>query len=122
MAIDCDPNNISARMRYADILDKIGDTSESLKQYEFILCFCNSGDDILWDLERIFQKKLKSEQKNPTTSAFLNKIKQKQQNVVKNEQKYEPQNEQQIKYRNENNTNLFIQDKPNLPIYTLPGI
>ena len=47
-------------MSYADILDKLGQTAESLKQYEFILCNCNSNDTILYDLERIFQKKLKT--------------------------------------------------------------
>ena len=121
-AVNYDSNDFSLRMSYADILDKMGKTAESLKQYEFILCNCNSNDTILYDLERIFQKNLKNEQKNINKTTFLKRIKQKQQNIVNNEQQIEPQSEQQIKYRNENNTNLFIQDKPNPPIYTLPGI
>ena len=78
MAIECDPNDISARMRYANVLDKMGNTAEASNQYNYALSHVDNSDEILFDLERIFQKKLTESPNNAELYADLGAIKQRQ--------------------------------------------
>ncbi len=78
MATEFDPNDISARMRYANVLDKMGNTSEASVQYNYVLSHCENTDDIMFDLERIYQKKLSESPNNAELLADLGAIKQRQ--------------------------------------------
>ena len=78
MAIECDPNDISARMRYANVLDKMGNTEEASKQYNYVLSHCDNSSDILYDLERIYHKKLSESPNNAELYADIGAIKQRQ--------------------------------------------
>ncbi|MCR5266211.1 MAG: tetratricopeptide repeat protein [Cyanobacteria bacterium RUI128] len=78
MAIEYDPSDISARMRYANVLDKMGNNEGASEQYNYVLSHCDNSDDILFDLERIFQKKLEVSPNNAELLADLGAIKQRQ--------------------------------------------
>ena len=78
MAIDYDSKDISARMRYANVLDKMGNTQEASNQYNHILSNCDNSSDILYDLERIYTKKLSESPNNAELYADLGAIKQRQ--------------------------------------------
>lgn len=78
MAIECDPNDNSARMRYANVLDKMGNNEGASEQYNYVLAHSDNVEDILFDLERIFQKKLETSPNNAELLADLGAIKQRQ--------------------------------------------
>ena len=78
MAIEFDPTDVSARMRYANVLDKMGNTSEASVQYNYVLAHCEDSQEILFDLERIYQKKLEESPNNAELLADLGAIKQRQ--------------------------------------------
>ena len=78
MAIECDPNDISARMRYANVLDKMGNTEEASNQYNYVLSHCDNSSDVLYDLERIYHKKLSESPNNAELYADIGAIKQRQ--------------------------------------------
>lgn len=78
MAIECDPNDNSTRMRYANVLDKMGNNEGASEQYNYVLAHSDNAEDILFDLERIFQKKLETSPNNAELLADLGAIKQRQ--------------------------------------------
>ena len=78
MAIECDPTDVSIRMRYASVLDKMGNPSAASEQYNFALAHCNNSPEILSDLERIYQKKLEVAPNNAELLADIGAIKQRQ--------------------------------------------
>ena len=78
LAIECHPNDNSARMRYANVLDKMGNNEGASEQYNYVLSHCDNAEDILFDLERIFQKKLEVSPNNAELLADLGAIKQRQ--------------------------------------------
>lgn len=77
-AIDYDPSDISARMRYANVLDKMGNTEGASEQYNYVLANCGESQEILFDLERIYQKKLEHSPNNAELLADIGAIKQRQ--------------------------------------------
>jgi tetratricopeptide (TPR) repeat protein len=77
-AIECDPDDISARMRYANVLDKMGDTVGASEQYNYILSHNENSEEVLYDLERIFQKKLETSPNDAELLADIGAIKQRQ--------------------------------------------
>lgn len=78
LAIENDANDISVRMRYANVLDKMGDTVGASEQYNFVLSHSENSPEILCDLERIYQKKLETSPNNAELLADLGAIKQRQ--------------------------------------------
>ncbi|MCM1265120.1 MAG: tetratricopeptide repeat protein [Candidatus Gastranaerophilales bacterium] len=78
MALECDPNDISARMRYASVLDKMGNTVGASEQYNYVLAHSGDSAEILYDLERIYQKKLETTPNNAELLADIGAIKQRQ--------------------------------------------
>ena len=78
LAIENDANDISVRMRYANVLDKMGDTVGASEQYNFVLAHSENSPEILCDLERIYQKKLETAPNNAELLADLGAIKQRQ--------------------------------------------
>lgn len=78
LAIDADPNDVSTRMRYAAVLNKMGNTEEASKQYNYVLSHCENETDVLYELERIYQKKLEQNPNNAELLADIGAIKQRQ--------------------------------------------
>ena len=78
MAIELEPNNFDARMRYAEVLDRMGNAVGASEQYNYILSNCNNSEEILLDLEKIFSKKLEIAPNNAELLADLGAIKQRQ--------------------------------------------
>ncbi|MBO6272350.1 tetratricopeptide repeat protein [bacterium] len=78
LAVEYDPKDISTRMRYANILDKMGNNAEASNQYNYVLSHCENSEEILYDLERIYQKKLESSPNNAELLADIGAIKQRQ--------------------------------------------
>jgi len=78
MAVEYAPDDISARMRYANVLDKMGDTVAASEQYNYVLSHSENNEEILYDLERIYQKKLETSPNNAELLADLGAIKQRQ--------------------------------------------
>lgn len=78
MVVDCDPNDISVRMRYANVLDKMGDSVGASEQYNYVLAHSGDSAEILYDLERIYQKKLETTPNNAELLADIGAIKQRQ--------------------------------------------
>ena len=78
LAIESDPSNMSARMRYANVLDKMGNNEDSSKQYNYVLSHCEPSGEIMADLERIYQKKLEQNPNNAELLADIGAIKQRE--------------------------------------------
>ncbi len=78
MAIEFDPTDISARMRYASVLEKMGNTADASIQYNYVLAHCDNAEEILFDLERIYEKKLHNSPNNAELLADMGAIKQRQ--------------------------------------------
>ena len=57
MAVETDGSDNSVRMRYAAVLEKMGNTQGASEQYNYVLSHCENSEDILYDLERIYQRK-----------------------------------------------------------------
>ena len=73
------PNDLSARLAYAKILDNQKQSDEALKEYSYVLGKANADNkDLLYSLERIFSKKLTNEPKNANLHANMGAILQKQ--------------------------------------------
>jgi len=77
-AIALDANNAGLRLKYARVLDKLGQNDDAVKEYNFALA--NGGDDpeILYSLERIYRQKLEQAPEDPATITNLGAILQKQ--------------------------------------------
>jgi len=78
MAIESDPNDVAARMRYANVLDKMGNTEGASKQYNYVLSHAEASNEVMYDLERIYLKKLEQNQNNAELLADIGAIKQRQ--------------------------------------------
>ena len=78
MAIEFDGNDTSARMKYATVLEKMGNGAEASQQYNYILSHTENSEQILFDLERIYEKKLQQSPNNAELLADMGAIKQRQ--------------------------------------------
>ena len=78
LVVNAQPDDITARLRYANILDKLGNTKGSCEQYNYVLSHCENNPEILCDLERIYNKKLMISPKDADLLADLGAIKQRQ--------------------------------------------
>ena len=73
------PNDLSARLAYAKILDNLNSSDEALKEYSYVLGKANAENkDLLIALERVFNKKLTAQPKNANIHANMGAILQKQ--------------------------------------------
>lgn len=77
-AIAIDQNNAVLRLKYARILDKLGQNDDAVKEYNYALA--NGGDDpeILYSLERIYRQKLEQSSNDAATITNLGAILQKE--------------------------------------------
>lgn len=78
LVIETNPQDIMARLRYANVLDKIGNTKSASEQYNYILANCDNNPELLCDLERIYNKKLMECPNDANLLADLGAIKQRQ--------------------------------------------
>ena len=73
------PNDLSARLAYAKILDNLNNSDQALNEYSFVLSKANMDNkDLLYSLERVFNKKLSAQPKNANLHANMGAILQKQ--------------------------------------------
>ena len=77
-AVEFDPSDNSVRMRYANVLDKMGNTEGASEQYNYVLAHCGDSQEMLFDLERIYQRKLEMFPNNAELLADIGAIKQRQ--------------------------------------------
>ena len=77
-AIALDPNDAGNRLKYARVLDRLGQNDTAVQEYNFALA--NGGDDpeILYSLERIYRQKLDQAPEDPATITNLGAILQKE--------------------------------------------
>lgn len=78
LIIDDNPNDIMARLRYANVLDKLDNSKGASEQYNYVLSHCENNPEMLCDLERIYNKKLMTSPNDPDLLADLGAIKQRQ--------------------------------------------
>lgn len=77
-AIAVNPDSAQVRLKYARVLDKLGQSDDAVKEYNFALA--NGGDDpeILYALERYYRQKLALAPNDAATITSLGAILQKQ--------------------------------------------
>lgn len=78
LVIDSNPDDIMTRLRYANVLDKLGNTKAASEQYNYVLSHCDNNPEMLCDLERIYNKKLMESPNDADLLADLGAIKQRQ--------------------------------------------
>jgi len=76
--IELDPHNGPIMLRYARLLDKLGQNDEAVTEYNSALAESDNDPEILYALERIYLKKLDENPNDPELNANLGAIKQKQ--------------------------------------------
>lgn len=74
------PDDINLRMSYAKILDKLGQSDDAIKEYNYILTRTNDDKEILYSLERIYKRKLEESPNDAAITANLGAIMQKEGN------------------------------------------
>ncbi len=77
-AVAVGPSDLNLRLTYAKVLDNIGNADDALKEYSYVLEKSTSDNkDILYTLERTFQKKLQDTPKNGNLNANMGAVLQK---------------------------------------------
>lgn len=95
-AVASDPNNVSLRLNYARLLDKLHKDDLAVQEYNFVLSKSANNTEVLTALEKIYLKKLALDSKNAQIYANLGAIYQKQKkydeaiNYYKQAEKLEP--------------------------------
>src|SRR5574344_159635 len=79
-AVAIEPNDISLRLSYAKMLDKLGNEDDAVEEYNFILSRTTDNKDVLYALERIYKSKLEENPTDGTITANLGAILQKEGN------------------------------------------
>ena len=78
-AIAVAPNDLKLRLSYAKILDKTGANDDAWKEYSYVLQKANVQDkEILYSLEKTFEKKLQSSPQNANFNANMGAVLQKE--------------------------------------------
>ena len=77
-AVAADPNNVSLRLNYARLLDKLHKDDLAVQEYNFVLSKSVGNTEVLTALEKIYLKKLATDSKNAQVYANLGAIYQKQ--------------------------------------------
>ena len=77
-AVAVGPHDLNLRLTYAKVLDNTGNSDEAIKEYGYVLEKSTSDNkDILYFLERTFQKKLQDTPKNGNLNANMGAVLQK---------------------------------------------
>ena len=79
-AVAVAPNDISLRLTYAQLLDKLGQEDASVDEYNYILSKTTDNKDVLYTLERIYKRKLEDSPNDGSITANLGAIMQKEGN------------------------------------------
>lgn len=78
-AIAVDPSDISLRLSYAKLMDKLGSEEAAVEEYNYILTKSIDNKDVLNSLERIYKKKLENSPSDADLNANLGAILQKEE-------------------------------------------
>ena len=78
-ALTVDPSDISIRLSYAKLMDKLGAEDVAVQEYNYILTKGADNKDLLNSLERIYKKKLEDNPNDADLCANLGAILQKQE-------------------------------------------
>lgn len=77
-AVAVGPSDLNLRLTYAKVLDNLGNADDALKEYSYVLEKSTSDNkDVLYTLERTFQKKLQDTPKNGNLNANMGAVLQK---------------------------------------------
>lgn len=79
-AVAVAPNDITLRLTYAQLLDKLGQEDTSVDEYNYILSKTTDNKDVLYSLERIYKRKLEDSPNDAAITANLGAIMQKEGN------------------------------------------
>lgn len=77
-AVALDPDNAGLRLRYARVLDRLGQNDVAVEEYNFALSKCENDPEILYALERIYRQKLEQSPDEAEVISNLGAILQKQ--------------------------------------------
>lgn len=78
-ALAVSPADLNLRLSYAKILDNLGSADDALKEYSYVLTKSNKDNkEILYSLERTFNKKVQNSPNNANLNANMGAILQKQ--------------------------------------------
>ncbi len=77
-AVAMDDTNPGLRLKYARVLDRLGQNDFAVQEYNFALSKCNDDPEILFALERIYRQKLQQTPNDAEVMANLGAILQKQ--------------------------------------------
>ncbi len=77
-AVAVAPDDVSLRLSYARILDNLGEENLAVEEYNYILSQGTENKEVLYALERIYNKKLAAKPNDADTIANLGAILQKQ--------------------------------------------
>ncbi len=70
-AISVSPTDVSLRLSYAKLLDKLGQEEPAVEEYNYILTKSSDNKDVLYSLERIYKKKL---EQNPSDADLISNL------------------------------------------------
>ena len=77
-SVAIDPDNAALRLKYARILDKLGQDDLAVQEYNAVLASGSNNSDVLYALEKIYTKKLASSPNSAELNTNLGAILQKQ--------------------------------------------
>lgn len=77
-SVAIDPNNVALRLKYARILDKLGQDDLAVQEYNEILKNSANNQEVLYALEKIYTKKLASSPNSAELNANLGAILQRE--------------------------------------------
>ena len=77
-AIFVSPTDISLRLSYAKLLDKLGQEEPAVEEYNYILTRSSDNREVLYSLERIYKKKLEQDPSDADLTSNIGAILQKQ--------------------------------------------
>ena len=77
-SVDIDADNVATRLKYARILDKLGQDDLAVQEYNAVLAKSSNNSEVLYALEKIYTKKLAASPNSAELNANLGAILQKQ--------------------------------------------
>ncbi len=77
-SVAIDPDNVALRLKYARILDKLGQDDVAVQEYNTILAKGSDNSEVLYALEKIYTKKLAASPNSAELNTNLGAILQKQ--------------------------------------------
>lgn len=77
-SVAIDPTNVNVRLKYARVLDKLGQDDLAVQEYNYILSKGSDNAEVLYALEKIYTKKLEQSPKSAELNANLGAILQRE--------------------------------------------